>query len=133
MTALEESILWARQTQSALMPSGLHADFRIQRAVELLTDGFKGPFRLSELARRCGLSVSRLSHLFRIQVGESPGRFLERQRLSHAAHLLRLTELGIGEIAGECGFEDPFYFTNRFRRHYETSPSRFRMNARRAG
>ncbi len=127
LAALEEAILCG-----LAILEGKEGDPRIDRAAALLTDRFKEPFRLPALARECGLSVSRFSHLFRERMGKTPGRFVEEQRLSHAAHLLRRTALHVGEIAAECGFADPFYFTNRFRRRHRTSPTAFREKARAA-
>jgi AraC family transcriptional regulator of arabinose operon len=43
-----------------------------------------------------------------------------------ASRLLRLTSLTIQEVAGEVGYDDPFYFSNRFRRYSGKSPSQFR-------
>lgn len=126
LTALEEALLCGH---AACAGKGRTTDPRIERAAALLTDRFKEPFRLPALARECGLSVSRLSHLFREELGKTPGRFVEERRLAHAAHLLRRTPLRVGEIAAECGFADPFYFTNRFRRFHGTSPTRFRERA----
>jgi AraC family transcriptional regulator of arabinose operon len=127
MAALEEVILHGRTAQAKEDESS--SDPRIARAVVWLTDRFKEPFHLPTLSQQCGLSVSRFSHLFRKRIGLTPGQFLERQRLSHAAHLLRLTSLTVGELAAECGFENPFYFTNRFRRHHGISPTAFRERA----
>ena len=128
LSALEEALLYGRAAQAE--EEDLHGDRRIERATALLIDGFKAPFHLPTLARECGLSVSRLSFLFRRQMGRTPGQFVEEQRLSHAAHLLRRTALTVGEIATECGFADPFYFTNRFRRRQGMSPTRFRERSR---
>ncbi len=123
MTALEEAILWGREAASRHQQPSL--DERVLKARQILADEFKEPFSLPALARRCGLSVSRLSHLFK-QTGETPQQFLEQQRISHARQLLRLTNLSIEQIAADCGYEDPFYFTKRFRRSQEMSPSAFR-------
>jgi AraC family transcriptional regulator of arabinose operon len=127
LSALEEAVLCGRAAQGE--GEDLEADPRITRAVTLLNDGFKEPFHLPALARECGLSVSRFSHLFRRQLGKTPGQFIEEQRVSHATHLLRRTSLTIGEISAECGFADPFYFANRFRRNRGISPSQFREKA----
>ena len=128
LCALEEAILCGRAAQAKA--EDIHGDRRVERAVARLIDGFKEPFHLPALARECGLSVSRLAFLFRRQTGKTPGQFLEEQRLSHAAHLLRRTSLTVGEIASECGFTDPFYFTNRFRRRQGLSPTQFREKSR---
>ncbi len=127
MTALKEAILWGRMACSGDL--SIRADPRIARAVALLTDHFKEPFNLPDLARRCGLSVSRFSYLFRQAVGQTPGQLVEQLRLSHAGHLLRLTFLNVGEISAQCGFQDPFYFTNRFRKRYGLSPRLFRAKS----
>jgi AraC family transcriptional regulator of arabinose operon len=128
LSALEEALLCGRAAQAE--EEDIHGDRRVERATARLIDGFKQPFHLPALAKECGLSVSRLSFLFRRQMGRTPGKFVEEQRLSHAAHLLRRTALSVGEIASECGFADPFYFTNRFRRHHGMSPTRFRERSR---
>ncbi|RYX86345.1 AraC family transcriptional regulator [bacterium] len=88
----------------------------------------KRPFELSGVANHCGLSVSRLSHLFKAHMGESPQQFHERQRLQHATQLLRLTGLSVAEVAQEIGYADPFYFSNRFRRAFGKSPLQFRKS-----
>jgi AraC family transcriptional regulator of arabinose operon len=44
--------------------------------------------------------------------------------------LLRVTGLGIAEIAADVGYDDPFYFSNRFRRHAGKSPTQFRRQSR---
>jgi len=40
--------------------------------------------------------------------------------------LLAHSSLPVAEIAAETGFEDPFYFTKRFRRWARCSPSEYR-------
>ena len=125
--ALEEAVLIGKAAQGENARE--KPDARVQRAVGLLIDQFKAPFHLPSLAQACGLSVSRLSLLFHRQTGKTPRQFVEEQRLSHAAHLLRRTALSVEEIARECGFSDPFYFTNRFRRRQRLSPTAFRTRA----
>jgi AraC family transcriptional regulator, arabinose operon regulatory protein len=81
------------------------------------------------VANACNLSVSRLAHLFRAQVGLSPMQFLERERLERAKSLLELTPRQVGEIAREVGFEDAFHFSKRFRRWTGSSPRAFRQQS----
>ena len=122
--ALEEALLWTRLTVA--QDQWVTMDARIRRAVDYLANQFREPFQMENLARYCGLSVSRLAHLFTAQTGLSPQRFLERHRMQIAAHMLRMTDFTITEIAGEVGYADPFYFSNRFRRYSKKSPSQFR-------
>jgi AraC family transcriptional regulator of arabinose operon len=127
LTALQEALLWVASTLEASGP----LDSRIRQAVAILSTEFKAPFHLPELARRCGLSVSRFSHLFQEQVGQTPQSFCEQKRLNHAAQLLRFTMLPVQEIARECGYENAFYFSNRFKRTLGGSPSQFRARQQR--
>jgi len=122
--ALEEALLWAQL--SASRGDWMRTDPRMRRAMDYLTANLRQPFRLETLARHCGLSVSRLAHLFKTETGTSPQQFFEQQRMWHAGQLLRLTGLGIAEVAAEVGYDDPFYFSNRFRRYSGKSPTQFR-------
>lgn len=123
MNAMEEALLWGHE--SAARSQEPPVDERIRRARQILTEDFKKPFSLSDLAQRCGLSVSRFSHLFQ-QTGQTPQQFLEQQRLAHGRQLLQRTNLSIEHIAADCGYEDPFYFTKRFTRSQGQSPRCFR-------
>lgn len=124
VNALEEALLWAHV--SASRGDWMRTDPRVRRAMDYLTANLRHPFRLETVARHCGLSASRLAHLFKTGTGTSLQQFFEQQRLWHAGQLLRLTGLGIAEVAAEVGYDDPFYFSNRFRRYAGKSPTQFR-------
>ena len=121
LNALERAIL-------LIHSANLHPelDARIRKALQLLAEKMRDPFSLPELAKGCGLSVSRLAHLFREQLGESPQKYQEQLRLLSAAHLLRSTGLTITEVACELGYSSPFYFTRRFIKYFQESPSSYR-------
>ena len=123
--ALEEVLLWCdsvnpRQAFSQLDP-------RLRKALDFIGDHTSEAFSENRLAQAAGLSPSRLRHLFRAQIGNSPRRFLEEQRLLRARSLLALSRQTIGEIAAELGFENPFYFTLRFKKETGESPRAFRQ------
>jgi len=124
LNALEEALLWIFRLNSDQGATG--GDPRVQRAVQRLATRFDEPFKLDALAAHCGLSPSRLSHLFREQLGTSPQRFGEKLRLDFARQLLRRTTLSVGEIAREVGFADPLYFSRRFQRAFGHAPSALR-------
>ncbi len=122
--ALEEALLWANVAASR--DTWLSLDPRVRQAIDHLVSNSRAPFRLDALARHCGVSVSRLAHLFKQQTGATPQQFAERHRLEHAGELLRLTGLSVAEVAAETGYADAFYFSTRFRRHTGHSPLQFR-------
>lgn len=123
--ALEEALLWAQ----IVTPQGdrVFWDARVRQAADHLRAHLREPFRLEMLARRCGLSVSRFAHLFKAQTGDAPQQWFEKQRMQHACHLLRLTSLSVAQIGREVGYDDPFYFSNRFRRSCGQSPLSYRV------
>jgi AraC family transcriptional regulator of arabinose operon len=98
----------------------------VRAATEFLLQNLRETVPLDALARTVGLSVSRLSHLFRQQVGLTPQQFIERERITRAKQLLELTSRTVAAIAGEVGYENPFYFTLRFKRHTGLSPTEWR-------
>ena len=48
--------------------------------------------------------------------------------MENAANLLESTEMKINEIAKKCGFEDPLYFTQAFKKNYGATPSEYRKH-----
>jgi AraC family transcriptional regulator of arabinose operon len=124
MHALEAALLWCdaanpRQATSRLDP-------RVSRAMDFICRNPALPYSEAGLVRAAGLSASRLRHLFRAQAGQSIRDFQERQRMERARQLLTLSGQTIGEISGELGFSNPFYFTLRFKKWSGESPRAFR-------
>lgn len=101
-------------------------DPRVVTALEFISGHFAEPISLHELASVSGASVAQLCRLFQKQIGISPNRYLERERLSRAAELLRHTSLQVAEVARAVGYDNPFYFSTRFRRRFRRAPSAYR-------
>ena len=128
MNALEQALILLSDAGEDPPSRGL--DPRVNRALHYLASNPAQAFSLDALARRCALSPSRLSHLFKQETGTSPHRYQERIRLESARRMLAGTHLGVAEIAASVGFEDPLYFSRRFKRHYGEPPSAFAARAR---
>jgi len=101
-------------------------DDRVRAAMDYLCQNYAHNLSLDQLGAVVGLSGSRLGHLFRKQVGLTPVQYLERQRLERACQLLEFSARPIHSIAEELGFENPFYFTLRFKRWIGQSPRDYR-------
>ncbi len=126
MNALEEVFLWC-ETQN---PNSEQSpwDPRIQRVMDYLCQNLRERVTLDILAHMSDLSVSGLAHLFRRQVGMTIQQYQEAQRLERAKHLLALTNRRIQVIAAAVGYENPFYFSLRFKRHEGVSPRDYRRS-----
>lgn len=129
--ALEEILLWADLANPRRETAGL--DSRIRHSLDFICERFAEPLNVARVAAQCGLSPSRFAHLFRAQTGETPQRYLELQRLNRARQLLEFTQEPVAIIARSVGFENPFYFTLRFKRHSGASPRAWRARRRPAG
>jgi AraC family transcriptional regulator of arabinose operon len=101
-------------------------DERVRRAADLVHSHFAEPLSVAALASAVGLSPSRFAHLFRQETGVSPARYVEEVRLERAQLLLLRTDMPIKQIAPLVGFEDPYYFSTRFRRRFGRPPTEWR-------
>jgi AraC family transcriptional regulator of arabinose operon len=125
LNALEEILLWCDLANPRRETTEL--DSRIRHSLEFICERFAEPLDVARIAAQCGLSPSRFAHLFRAQTGETPQRYLELQRLNRARQLLEFTQEPVGVVARSVGFENPFYFTLRFKRHSGASPRAWRL------
>ncbi len=122
MNAIEEVLIRvaARSHRHATI------DDRIRLVVDAVLKNLKRPHSIATLADLATLSESRLSHLFKEEMGVTIQRFIEDQRIHRARRLLELTSLSVGEIAEESGFPNVYYFSNRFKKATGLSPTGYR-------
>jgi AraC family transcriptional regulator of arabinose operon len=126
MNALEAALLWCRVERQ-----GERQDPRLHRALAFLAERLDRTVAVDDLAAAAGLSRSQLVRLFRRQLGSSPARWHEEQRLDRARALLRATDLPVAAIAERIGFANPFHFSARFTRRTGCSPRAYRLGAAR--
>ncbi len=128
MNALEEVLLavnqWLRTNREHKV------DVRIQEVLHIFSEKLKESHTIQSLSRQVNLSPSRLSHLFREQVGDSIMATLLSMRLRQAARLLEFTNRAISEIASDVGFSSPYYFTKQFTAFYGMNPRDYRKQAK---
>jgi transcriptional regulator GlxA family with amidase domain len=98
-------------------------DPRIRLAETIMSHNLSRTLSLNELARRTGVSISRLSHLFKAEVGTSPKQYLKSLRLRRAKYLLEISVLSVKEVAADVGLTTGALIRD-FRRAYGVSPGR---------
>ena len=101
-------------------------DPRLDRALKLLVADIVHPPSASELAKEIGLSRSTLDRLFLRKLGRSLHDELQRLRFARVQRLLDETELPLSDIAAECGFCNPGYLVNAFKRQFGVTPAHWR-------
>ena len=57
--------------------------------------------------------------------GMSPNKFIMQERLRHAVELLDRQTYNVTEVAYECGFSDPKYFSKFFKKAMGMAPSEY--------
>ncbi|MBE6594989.1 MAG: helix-turn-helix transcriptional regulator [Ruminococcaceae bacterium] len=81
---------------------------------------------IEELADEVHLSHVGLIWKCKRHVGCTPSELLCRMRLQYAKQLLLEGKMKVNEIAALCGYQNAYYFSNAFRKHYGISPTGFR-------
>jgi AraC-like DNA-binding protein len=76
-------------------------------------------------AQKLQITPEHLNYLFRKFENITPLQFLTAVRIKEAQHLLKTTQMNIGEIALACGYDDPLYFSRVFKKNVGVSPKMY--------
>ncbi len=112
-------------TPGAARPAGADAELAARYRV-LVGRHFSEPLRVMDYAERLCVSHERLRLACVRSTASPPLELLNARRLLEAKRCLLYTNMGIGLIAGYCGFEDPAYFSRFFSRATGKSPVGYR-------
>jgi signal transduction histidine kinase/ligand-binding sensor domain-containing protein/DNA-binding response OmpR family regulator len=78
------------------------------------------------IAVNIAMSESQLYRKLKAISGKSTAIFIRSIRLLKAKKLLETTDMNISEVAYDCGFNEPTWFSKSFKEEYGVSPSTFR-------
>lgn len=98
----------------------------MKRVTDHMEHSFGEAYNAALYAGMLKVSVSRFNHLFRQWVGIAPYAYYTKLRINNACCLLEETELKVGQIAEKCGYRDPLYFAQAFRKAVGLSPTEYR-------
>lgn len=82
--------------------------------------------KVSDLARKANLSLTRFIRLFAAVTGETPNQYISKVRINSAKVLLETTKKPIIEIVSETGFFDQPHFSRTFKRITGLTPAKYR-------
>ena len=102
----------------------------IDLAVQYMNQHVDKIISLPELSASYNYSTSRFSSLFKDRTGFAPIDYFLHMKVQKATQLLDFTEKSVKEIAGELGFDDPYYFSRLFKKIMALSPTEFRSHRR---
>jgi AraC-like DNA-binding protein len=98
----------------------------LSKALDFIEARYAEPLTLPTVAKAAGLSVSRLAHVFKAQIGMSVTAYLNMVRVQWARYYLTSSSLRISETAFEVGFGNLSHFNHVFRRATGLSPTQYR-------
>ena len=100
----------------------------IHKMIDEATQNFSDPaFEMTAVLHKSGSAEDYIRAEFRKATAMSPIDFLTKVRMEHAIKLIEIygQSISVSELAGACGFEDPVYFSRRFRQFAGCSPSQY--------
>lgn len=107
--------------QLALSDSGLA---HIARAVRWIREHYSESFRVQDLARQCGMSVSAFHRSFQTVTAMSPIQFQKQIRLQEARLQLTTQPNDVAGVGYRVGYDSPSQFSRDYRRLFGAAPSR---------
>lgn len=108
-------------------------DKRVEKIIQMMRDDVRGELCLAEFAQSVNLSVWRLCHIFKSNVGMPPIRYWRLLRMERAKDLLESSFLSVKEIAYQVGLNDESHFVRDFKSTYGYSPAIYRSQFRNNG
>lgn len=117
---------WAAHLESDHTPEGVDLHPAIERAAQFLRQNPQG-LSLEALAKRCGVSASRLSRLFKEQMGVSLVEYRNRHRIEYFLRIYgQGRRLSLVQAALEAGFGSYPQFHRVFKSMLGYAPSELR-------
>jgi len=95
----------------------------VARAVRWIRDNYRQPFRVEEVARLSGMSVSAFYRNFQAVTAMSPIQFQKQIRLQEARLLLATHPSDIARVGHRVGYDSASQFSREYRRQFGAPPS----------
>ena len=95
--------------------------------LELVRANFKNNYSLSQLAQILGTTEAKLNEQAKLHTGRTAQNVIYGLVASEAKRLLTYQNLSVKEVAYELGFNDPFYFSNFFKKYTHVSPKSYQQ------
>lgn len=96
------------------------------RAIKFMIRNLSNRISMDSLSRFCSLSPSRLSMVFKKEMGCPPMAYLNRLRIEYAQQLLKIPGISVTEISFEISYESVAHFIHQFRKSVGITPNQYR-------
>ncbi|MBO0935269.1 helix-turn-helix domain-containing protein [Fibrella sp. HMF5335] len=94
--------------------------------LETVRNNIAQHYTLAQCAERLGTTELKLTELAKTHTGKTAQNVIYGLIVSEAKRLLTYENLSVKEVAYQLGFNDPFYFSNFFKKQVNTSPKAYK-------
>jgi AraC-like DNA-binding protein len=98
----------------------------VDSAILYMQEKINENISLQDLSSHYNYSASRFSSLFKQKTGYAPIDYFIQMKMQKASQQLDFSSSSVKDIALSMGFEDPYYFSKRFRKIIGLSPKQYR-------
>ena len=106
----------------------LPAQESVASAVAYISEHFRYPLSLNDLAQHAAVSPFYFTRVFRQETGYTPHQYIINTRIANAKFLRRTTEDSVKDIAIQTGWNSESTFCSAFRKSTGLTPSVYRKN-----
>ena len=97
---------------------------QVNKAIDFIKRNFDKALRMSDVARKAGMSASALNQHFRAATAMSPLQYQKHVRLQTARRLIFTESVDAAAAANRVGYESPSQFSREYRRLFGAPPIR---------
>ncbi len=120
---LLEPLIWLKYNGIYLSP--YEEEKPLSKVRRLIETDLSYPWRSNEVADHFAISEATMRRWL-TKSGQGFSKILQNTRLEHGLSLLQSTDMPISEIAFNCGFKTPSYFSDSFKKRFGINPSEIR-------
>ena len=114
------------QAQFIEQPVPVTRDSTLQRTQAWALERLADPLTVEDLARNANTSTRNFTRRFHAELGTTPLKWLQRERVRLAQRLLEQTELPVQRIAERAGFGSAIALRRQFTEAVGTTPAKYR-------
>lgn len=129
--AMAKGVIWETvaafaANQSSSVSRQVQYSQNIRNSIRYISENLHANLTVENVAENVFCSSKTLTNSFRQELGITVGQYIENLIMQEAQWKLLDTNLTVGQISRELGFCDQYYFSRRFRKLFNISPTDYR-------
>ncbi|HKL22145.1 MAG TPA: AraC family transcriptional regulator [Tichowtungia sp.] len=119
--------IWLSLAENWFNEDGVRVSKRLEEMLIYLRRNLNCHLTRMDLSRQFHCSPEHINYLFKKELGESPSRFINHERVLKAFRLMNRDGLNVQEAALRSGFPNQYYFSRVFKSFFGYPPSRVKL------